>query len=584
MATLSEMGGSFKRGNITSNLPGEGQIINTGAGIKEQAQFRVVRGGQLYSLNQAENPQIMEALTKAGIDPNAIPQFNSAELVGSPFQVGNTIGAGVIGLGELGDISQFKPAGAQNVQEGPKTPAQLARIAELQANPAAREQFNYPITGPVQPQDSSIPERFQQGFEKEKAAGTTSPDTVQGAAEIIGRSLPETQQPDQVTGFLQTDPFLNNMMTGFQEYLGEQNQRVSLVQEYQNLLKSSGIEAIDTELLNMKNVIEGSEEDIRTEITKAGGFATESQVIALTNARNKQLIKNYNTLLETRNMKEKYLDNMLQLTVQDRAEADRRFDQMMNFGFKIADYQQKMQANAIASLDRTVNAIGWDGLLNATQGDPYTQSLIEKTYGLPSGGLQEAAVRDQENRQAEAEAKALDTAYKQAQIENIQSQIDERNKQGNYPIQTLNGKPLTDTQALSLGYGKRMDDADKVISELGTSMVDFSANISGSRFFPNFLKSPDRQRYEQAERNFVNAVLRRESGAAIAPSEFDSAAKQYFPQPGDSNAVIEQKRKNRDSVIRSMATSANVPLSEISSANQDNQSGGSYEDYLNAIK
>ena len=72
----------------------------------------------------------------------------------------------------------------------------------------------------------------------------------------------------------------------------------------------------------MKNIIEGSEDDIRMEITKAGGFATDSQVLALTNARNKQLIKNYNTLLDTRNSKEKYLQTAIGLEQQDRQAAD----------------------------------------------------------------------------------------------------------------------------------------------------------------------------------------------------------------------------------------------------------------------
>jgi hypothetical protein len=54
---------------------------------------------------------------------------------------------------------------------------------------------------------------------------------------------------------------------------------------------------------------------------------------------------------------------------------------------------------------------------------------------------------------------------------------------------------------------------------------------------------------EQAQRNFVNAVLRQESGAVISPSEFENAQKQYFPQPGDSAKVRDQKRQNRQSAI-----------------------------------
>lgn len=43
-------------------------------------------------------------------------------------------------------------------------------------------------------------------------------------------------------------------------------------------------------------------------------------------------------------------------------------------------------------------------------------------------------------------------------------------------------------------------------------------------------KAPRFQQYEQAKTNFVNAVLRRESGAKISDEEFDSAEKQYFVQ------------------------------------------------------
>tara|TARA_R100001530_G_scaffold34938_1_gene27299 strand:+ start:2308 stop:2460 length:153 start_codon:yes stop_codon:yes gene_type:complete len=48
---------------------------------------------------------------------------------------------------------------------------------------------------------------------------------------------------------------------------------------------------------------------------------------------------------------------------------------------------------------------------------------------------------------------------------------------------------------------------------------------------PNFLKGDVVRQQKQTERDFVNAVLRRESGAAISGSEFRTARKQYLPQP-----------------------------------------------------
>ena len=68
----------------------------------------------------------------------------------------------------------------------------------------------------------------------------------------------------------------------------------------------------------------------------------------------------------------------------------------------------------------------------------------------------------------------------------------------------------------------------------------------------------------QAERNFVNAVLRRESGAAISPSEFASAEKQYFPQPGDDATTLAQKAKNRQTVITNLAKSAGPAMVDLS--------------------
>ncbi len=132
---------------------------------------------------------------------------------------------------------------------------------------------------------------------------------------------------------------------------------------------------------------------------------------------------------------------------------------------------------------------------------------------------------------------------------------------GGKEIPTLNGKSLTDAQAQSVGYAQRLTDANSIISDIGGKFTGVLNSVSGSSYFPNILKSADRQSFEQAQRNFVNAVLRKESGAAISPSEFANAAQQYFPQPGDSQQVIDQKTQNRNRTIENLAISANVPAS-----------------------
>jgi len=68
----------------------------------------------------------------------------------------------------------------------------------------------------------------------------------------------------------------------------------------------------------------------------------------------------------------------------------------------------------------------------------------------------------------------------------------------------------------------------------------------------NYAVSADRQKFDQAKTDFTTAQLRRESGAAISPSEFDTANRQYFPVPGDSPEVIKQKEANRRSAVEAM--------------------------------
>lgn len=72
-------------------------------------------------------------------------------------------------------------------------------------------------------------------------------------------------------------------------------------------------------------------------------------------------------------------------------------------------------------------------------------------------------------------------------------------------------------------------------------------------WFANSRLSADFQKFDQAKRDFVNAVLRRESGAAISQSEFDNANKQYFGQPGDTPERIAEKRRNRQDAIAGVA-------------------------------
>lgn len=108
------------------------------------------------------------------------------------------------------------------------------------------------------------------------------------------------------------------------------------------------------------------------------------------------------------------------------------------------------------------------------------------------------------------------------------------------------------------GYAKRLEQAEQVFDELekeGYKRGD-TFDAAKNKILPGAFQDDGYKRNEQAERNFVNSVLRRESGAAISSSEFESAEKQYFPRPGDSPALLAQKRANRQQVMSSFRAEA----------------------------
>jgi hypothetical protein len=135
-------------------------------------------------------------------------------------------------------------------------------------------------------------------------------------------------------------------------------------------------------------------------------------------------------------------------------------------------------------------------------------------------------------------------------------------------------KALTEGQAKAVAFASRMESADKVMSELSSKGVNKSIpggmgnNMIGSAI--TAMAPADQQKLMQAKRNFVNAILRRESGAVISPEEFANADRQYFPQPGEGPEVIQQKARERRVAIDGMR--ADVPKTK--QGDVDRISGG----------
>ncbi|MDQ2079479.1 hypothetical protein RA307_04730 [Xanthobacteraceae bacterium Astr-EGSB] len=117
---------------------------------------------------------------------------------------------------------------------------------------------------------------------------------------------------------------------------------------------------------------------------------------------------------------------------------------------------------------------------------------------------------------------------------------------------------MNENQSKDAGYANRMFQSEQVLRDekLATASQSMTDRLA-DRWLPgdvsNKFVSEGYQKYDQAARDFINATLRRESGAAISQSEFDNAYKQYLPRPGDTPEVLAQKQRNRQATIAGIA-------------------------------
>jgi hypothetical protein len=154
------------------------------------------------------------------------------------------------------------------------------------------------------------------------------------------------------------------------------------------------------------------------------------------------------------------------------------------------------------------------------------------------------------------------------------------------------GTALTESQGNATAYGMRMREANAILEPLenagktNTGLIkgavsgavglvpfigDKLEDVSGSIFnaLPRVLGglSPEQQQVAQARINFITAILRKESGAAIGASEFATAEKNYFPKPGDDAATIAQKQAARKTAIKAMEIQAGPGAKQMGGAN-----------------
>lgn len=210
--------------------------------------------------------------------------------------------------------------------------------------------------------------------------------------------------------------------------------------------------------------------------------------------------------------------------------------------------------------------------MRGLEGQLYGQDIQADLGEAAEAGRESRARLAEEGTGQRAEAK-LEAEMKKADLDRLSrekmaaadraSREKIAGKKAAVAAKTKQDKPATADERTSASYLIRMQESDPSIEQFfktpnfdATSRRELVRELPQGDLLYKVVKNQDAQRFYNAVRSFINSVMRKESGAAIAESEFSSARDQYIPGPGDTAETIAQKRRNRQAAMAGMRASA----------------------------
>lgn len=473
-------------------------------------------------------PQSNNKVSNVVLDANGIPTINYSN-------GGKVVGNTPISQDQLTtygstvqDPNGYLKKNGQSTQSGPQTPIpslQTSTSPQPMSPAAASPQGTVPgqISTVAQATAAgaydathgpgSYAQKYQTALSNAKASGVAAPQSPGDGSAGIKDNLPAPAAPQYDS--TKADTVLADNQA-HQQYVSDYTQSQSspaqtetLTQTYQDLTDKLGIPALDTQLMNMKNIIDGTEQDIRDEVTKAGGFATNSQVLAMTDARNKTMIQNYNNLLQTRDDAEKNLSTMMDLTEKDRDYARQKINDQLNFDQQNIQYADKALSNAQDAYKTMQSSEGWDGIYKAAvaTGDPQAIQKINSTMGpgfdLVTMAKQDAITRGQNTQKTNLEIEQAGLNIQKTKAD-IAAANEKTNEDNGVPIPAKANQPGFDSTGVKLNPTSA---SQQILSQFKTSGV----------FDKNGAVPP--ANYNQAKAWWVEQGL--------SATEFDSIMGQY---------------------------------------------------------
>lgn len=120
---------------------------------------------------------------------------------------------------------------------------------------------------------------------------------------------------------------------------------------------------------------------------------------------------------------------------------------------------------------------------------------------------------------------------------------------------SVNAPPkLTEAQSKDVNFLTRAKKAEADLAPVENELTSWAQKQAQGlpMDLGNYAASPNYQKAQQAGREILAIILRKDTGAAVTPSEFETYGKIYLPQPGDSKETIAAKKQSRETAIKAI--------------------------------
>jgi hypothetical protein len=151
------------------------------------------------------------------------------------------------------------------------------------------------------------------------------------------------------------------------------------------------------------------------------------------------------------------------------------------------------------------------------------------------------------------------TPYQKAELGLSGARLNLEQQKAAFEMQ--NGKPLNESQGKAAVFHSQMVGANNELNNVyvngfnpNNPVAQAQTSMAGGML--NFLTPASSQQAKQAQNQWTEAYLRFKTGAGTNAHEIEANRKTYFPDVGDSPAVIQQKARMREQAQNDIAIAA----------------------------